>query len=172
MFGHLNEISMRRFWLYMSKLWIYMYNWPQRQCISMELVHVNSYGKGQYYVHGKWEYMSTVYGIRGTARDWFSSYMSNRFQFALFNNFVSDCKKIECGVPQDFILGPLFSLIYINDLSSLSKLFMPILDKFALYKVFIHYNVSIHIFPNNIYIYVYDWTQRLCIGMELIHVND
>ena len=51
-----------------------------------------------------------IYGIRGVAHDWFSSYMSKRHQYVMCNNFESDSKEINCGVPQDSALGPCFSL--------------------------------------------------------------
>ena len=67
------------------------------------------------------------YGIRGPAYDWFSSYLNERYQFVVYNGCESEHKFIQCGVPQGSILEPLLFLIYINDLPSVSNLFMPIL---------------------------------------------
>ena len=54
-------------------------------------------------------------------------YLSNRSQSVNYNDYESDLKTIKCGVPHGSVLGSLLFLIYINDLSSVSKYFMPIL---------------------------------------------
>ena len=56
------------------------------------------------------------YGVRGLAKKWFSSYLSDRQQFVSIQNSVSESKSILHGVPQGSVLGPLLFLIYINDL--------------------------------------------------------
>ena len=60
------------------------------------------------------------YGICGLALKWVKSYFSNRLQFVDFNGHVSSRFNISCGVPQGSILGPLFFLLYINDIVNAS----------------------------------------------------
>ena len=56
------------------------------------------------------------YGIRGLALEWIKNYFCNRVQYVEYDGTSSSPRTIKCGVPQGSILGPLFFLIYINDL--------------------------------------------------------
>ena len=62
------------------------------------------------------------YGIRDVALQWIKSYFSCRQQFVQVNQTCSSMQTIKCGVPQGSILGPLFFILYINDLPKASKL--------------------------------------------------
>ena len=57
-----------------------------------------------------------LYGVKGQALSFLNSYLSNRSQKCQINGSLSSEKMIRCGVPQGSILGPLFFLLYINDL--------------------------------------------------------
>ena len=61
------------------------------------------------------------YGIRGKAKTWIANYLANRSQYVQFENCKSESQKIECGVPQGSILGPLLYLLYVNDITNCTK---------------------------------------------------
>ena len=63
------------------------------------------------------------YGIKDVALQWFSSYLSDRFQLVEMDGFRSDMLNITTGVPQGSILGPLLFIIYVNDMHSISDKF-------------------------------------------------
>ena len=61
------------------------------------------------------------YGLRGLPAQLIKDYLSGRKQATVENSLHSNLENIKCGVPQGFILGPLFFSIYINDLPNISS---------------------------------------------------
>ena len=57
-------------------------------------------------------------GIEGQALKILQSFLSDRFQRVVLNGQSSNWEKVNAGVPQGSILGPLLFLVYINDISS------------------------------------------------------
>ena len=56
------------------------------------------------------------YGFRGIINSWFSSYLKNRTQTTQVDCHISDKAVVGCGIPQGSVLGPLLSLLYVNDI--------------------------------------------------------
>lgn len=81
-------------------------------------------------------------GIRGLPLNWFSSYLSERVQRVSIAGTLGNLGKVECGVPQGSVLGPILFLIYMNDLCN--GRFNGRLVAFADDTAFIYENNNLH----------------------------
>ena len=55
-------------------------------------------------------------GVRNQVLQWCADYLSNRSQCTFVNGTTSGLLPVTCGVPQGSVLGPLFFLVYVNDI--------------------------------------------------------
>jgi len=58
------------------------------------------------------------FGVTGTAKAWFSSYLSNRYQKVKVPGATSPAKELAYGVPQGSVLGPILFTAYTKPLSA------------------------------------------------------
>ena len=56
-------------------------------------------------------------GVRGVAHEWAVSYLRDRTQTVVLDGNKSDTLKNGLGVPQGSILGPIFFIIFVNDIT-------------------------------------------------------
>ncbi|KAK7103512.1 hypothetical protein V1264_018394 [Littorina saxatilis] len=57
-----------------------------------------------------------TFGIHSTALSWFSSYFTDRYQTVSIDKLNSDPIRLECGVPQGSVLGPVLITLYTQPL--------------------------------------------------------
>ena len=60
-------------------------------------------------------------GITGNLLQWIQSFLTSRLQRVVVNGHHSKWLSVSSGVPQGSILGPLFFILYVNDVSSVVK---------------------------------------------------
>ena len=60
-----------------------------------------------------------MYMVLEVSNCWLSNYL-NRKQYVYVNGHSSNLLDVSCGVPQGTVLGPIWFLIYINDICNVS----------------------------------------------------
>ena len=65
--------------------------------------------------------LTTEFGITGNALSWFDSYLSDRYQSVTINGVSSQKHKLQFGVPQGSVLGPLLFTAYTKPLGRIIK---------------------------------------------------
>ena len=75
-----------------------------------------------------------AFGIHGSMLQWFSLFLTTRWQRVIINGCFSERSPVMSGVLQGSILGPLLFILYINDLPSSISSYMKIFaDNVAMY---------------------------------------
>ncbi len=67
--------------------------------------------------------MLQYYGITIISLNLFQNYLKHRKQYVEYDDVSSMALDITTGIPQGSILGPLLFIIYITDMSQVSKIF-------------------------------------------------
>ena len=77
------------------------------------------------------ERLHTTFGISGSALQWLRSYILDRFQVVVVNSISSTPQRLDFGVPQGSVLGPLLFVLYTQPVSRIVHQSGPDLHKFS-----------------------------------------
>ena len=65
--------------------------------------------------------LSSRFNINGKALEWFQSYLSDRTQFVRVDGLNSEHHRLDFGVPQGSVLGPLLYTLYTSPLADIAE---------------------------------------------------
>ncbi len=103
------------------------------------------------------------YGITGVSLKLIESYLTNRKQYVKIDAICSEMSTLNTSVPQGSNFGPLFFIIYINDIAEASKIF-----DFIIYADDTTLSTTLEIVLNN----NNTWTTSQVINAELMLIKD
>ena len=75
--------------------------------------------------------LHTTFGISGSALQWLRSYILDRFQVVVVNSISSTPQRLDFGVPQGSVLGPLLFVLYTQPVSRIVRQSGSDLHKFS-----------------------------------------
>ena len=108
-------------------------------------------------------------GFRGPINLWINSFLSNRSQYVEVGSSISHTLPVTIGVPQGSTLGPLFFILYINDMENALRNMNIIhfADDSTLH-VKLPKNCDITSMVNNELLSINSWLQanRLCLNVD------
>ena len=102
------------------KLWKFMTNYSPRPQIAAGYLYLTYWTSKKPLKQSIMRFMIkklNKYEVYEKKLEFLISYLSNGMQCCSINSNMSSFHKINCGVPQGSILGPLLFIIYMNDLS-------------------------------------------------------
>lgn len=120
------------------------------------------------------------YGISGNLLAWLSAFLAGRTQRVVVNNQYSSYAAVVSGVPQGSVLGPLFFLLYVNDLTDVVenihlKLFADDLKIYCAVPKSSTESSPLTIALNSVYLWSAKWQLNLasekCVVLHLGHGN-